>query len=304
MKVNTGLGRAALASTMSLLLFACSAIEGYPDYPGDPQAELDKLRTQYFDVAEVYKKHQGLESSAAKKAHRNEVISGRLRAVDIVFAEFERALYGSGVESNLLTDWAVIGVNGAGVIANGERIKDILHVVSGGIVGAKGAFDKHAYYDKTLPALLSQMNANRVSKLATIRAQMQKNVTEYPLDAGLSDVDDYFRVGSIPGAINAIGETSGVTTTVAKEALKSVRVPFLDTALDVVDGLSDDEAVAICNSPPEISVGFDSKAGVIDPRGLRKTSGDAARKCIKFVLTQSSRTAADIAAWKLALKTD
>jgi hypothetical protein len=193
----------------------CSSIRGYPKSVVDEKSEINAL-IQYFD-AEVMTNYNNLKKDPGEqRKYRDEVITGKIRAIDINFGIFERKLNFEKNAEQIGTDWAVLGLSGGGAVAGGATAKAILAGISAGVTGAKLSWDKNLYYEKTMPALLAQMHANRAKQMLVIRTGLEKSVDNYSLPQALSDVDDYYRGGSIPGAIIAITESAGAKTEAAK----------------------------------------------------------------------------------------
>jgi hypothetical protein len=97
--------------------------------------------------------------------------------------------------------------------------KSALGAASAGVIGAKAAIDKDLFYQKTIPALLVQMEADRLKAILPITAGMKFSDAEYPLMQAYIDLDAYKNAGSIPAAINQINKAAGN----AKDTLQALR---------------------------------------------------------------------------------
>jgi hypothetical protein len=190
-------------------------LSGFPDKP----ESLDAFAKYYgSDLRDGYNE---AKSEAERRKIRDQIVGGRIEAVDKVFGELERTLFQSGVTMNIGADWAVLGLNAAASVVGGAGTKAALAATSGGIVGAKGSVDKNLFYEKTMPVLLSEMRASRKAVLARIRAGLTLDTNDYSLTAALSDVAEYFSTGSIPGAIAAVSANTGKTAKDAEAKLES-----------------------------------------------------------------------------------
>jgi hypothetical protein len=203
-------------------LDGCAALKNYPDRSNDVNADLHTLQ-QYFDPAII---KQGGNSTA----WRNEVVNSQIRAIDLQFTSFEQALARETVGVNTAVDMAVIGLGAATGVVGGATTKSILGVVSGGLTGAKGIVDKDIFYSKTMPVLLSQMEAQRKVQLVKIRTGLTVDANRYPLSEALIDVEEYYKAGSIPGALQGIIEQSGAT---GQNATKNLQQLTAASAQDV-----------------------------------------------------------------------
>lgn len=100
------LGLASLLIALALGFAGCVAIKGYPATSYDPEAELKALAKYYG--ADIAQKYDAAKNPADKKAARDEVLNGRIRAIDIQFLEFQKAFYSEAVTGNVGTDLGVL----------------------------------------------------------------------------------------------------------------------------------------------------------------------------------------------------
>ncbi len=205
---------------LGLLTSGCDSIRGYPKRVVSEKAELSMLLPYFTDnVLELY---DGKPDEATKREYRDEVVNARLRAIDIEFDIFERSINAQKNASQIGTDWAVLGLSGAGAVASGAATKAILAAISGGVTGAKLSWDKTLYYEKTMPALIAQMEASRTEQLVNIRLGLAQSSTNYPLAQALVDVDNYYKAGTLPGAVIAVNNSAGAQTQQNKQALRNI----------------------------------------------------------------------------------
>ena len=169
-----------------------------------------------------------------RTAKRNEIVLARVRAYDIEFGDFERRLYGDGNTIGLGSD--LIGLALAGLIATtgSAATKSALGAASGGVIGANTAINRDLYYQKTIPALLAQMEADRLKALPPIMAGLKQSDADYPLMQAYIDLDTYKTAGSIPAAINAVNQSAGNAKDQALEAITFQRESAKDQLVNVV----------------------------------------------------------------------
>lgn len=221
---------AAMIFTLPLIVAGCQSIQGYPDRTipvvgkWGEKGEIDDL-VQYFKdpVMATYNGKTGIE----KKSYRDEVVHGRLRAIDLQFEIFEKSLQLEKNTQRLLTDFAVLGLSGAGTLAGGAPTKAILAAISGGLTGADLSVNENLYYKKTISVLFSQMEAMRSTQLVKIYTGLKQDTAEYPLSRALYDVDTYYKVGTIPGALVGINAAAGAKQ---EEANKNIVSLLIETS--------------------------------------------------------------------------
>jgi hypothetical protein len=168
-------------------------------------------------------KYSNASDLESKKLIRNEIVDERILEADSQFNDFELALWQEGIGSGIGTDWVQLAISAATATAGGESLKSILGAVSTGLTGAKASFDKNAFFDKTLPAILAQIVAEREKIRASIERSKQLPVADYTLFAALSDIRNFIRAGTIPGGIQTTAEEAGAKAATADEEIKDIR---------------------------------------------------------------------------------
>ena len=210
---------------VTLLSTGCAAVKGYPDLSTNVVAEITSLE-QYLkpDVIKKYESPTDTDrNNLSKRTWRNEVVNARLHVANLYFNKFQQEIFEQGVGFGIATDWTVLALNAAGTLAGGGT-PNVLSAGSAAIVGGKAAFDKNAYFDKTMPALLATMSAKRKDILVRIRVGLTKEIEEYPLTLALSDLEDYYHAGTIPGATVDIAENAGAIAKKAEAKLESLMI--------------------------------------------------------------------------------
>lgn len=224
-----------LLRCLSVLLFlsmlvGCASINGFPDRPERVKAKLESLQKKFFlpsvDVLEVY---ASKDTEAKKRNYRDQVVNGRLLALDMQYAVFKKDIYEQGITSNLVHDISGVAVGAAGAVVTATDASRILSALSGGISGSRTSINKNLYYERTMPALLALMDAERKSVRADIMQGLTQDTTRYPLGRALGDLERYLEAGSIPGAVATLTATAGETEAKAKTKLEVVRTKdFVD----------------------------------------------------------------------------
>lgn len=218
--MKSALVRFAPLALAFFLMIGCRSAQGYPKRPFDLEAEFKMLKP--YHAVDILTVHDA-KPAAEKKAHRNEVVNARIRAIDLRFGEFAQNLSRENNWTTLGLEWAVLGLSGAGTLVADAGTKSTLAALSGGFTGAKGSIDKNLFFNKTMPALLTQMEANRKVILTRIRTNLRDmDPADYPLTAALIDLDDYYNAGTLPGAIMSLTAESGRAASEAGEELNRV----------------------------------------------------------------------------------
>jgi hypothetical protein len=200
---------------------SCSAIQGYPSDPNDSSAVLASLQP-YFQPSEMDTYIQET-NSAQRQQLRDIIVLSQVRAYDIEFNNFEKSLYTSGNGISTGSDLVLLVLNGLGATLGGAATKAALAAASTGIIGAQTAISKDLYYQKTLPALLAQMEANRSAVELRIFTGLSQDDTKYSLLRAYLDLDALQQAGGIPQAITNITQQAANANDASQARIQELR---------------------------------------------------------------------------------
>jgi hypothetical protein len=217
--------RVLIISSATLALTACANLQGYPQNP-DSRETLSGLQARYFgpNADAAYEAVSPADPSYAQKRQsiRDDIVYGRMRAYDIEFSLFQRALNSNGNGINVGGDLTALVLNGLGATTGNAGTKSALAAASAGVIGAEGAVNKDLFYQQTVPAIIAQMEANRtVVKLAIFRG-LARSDADYSLPRAESDLLDLNDAGSLPNAINNITQKSTDQKNAAATLIQSI----------------------------------------------------------------------------------
>jgi hypothetical protein len=199
-------------------LTSCATLGGYPQDP-ETDDNLQALKAAYFapnskcecaynELRLKYKESRLPADADALKAMRDEIVLSRVHVYDMEFSRFQRLLAGSSNVTSVGSDFAILTLNGLAAVTGGTATKSALSAASGGIVGAQGNVNKDLFYQKTIPAIISQMEANRAKVKLTIFEGLKLPDDQYPLQRTESDLADLNDAGSIPAAISSVTQAA------------------------------------------------------------------------------------------------
>jgi hypothetical protein len=206
--------RMFLAAAMAVLLAGCQAVQGYPAPGMTPKEALGSVSADSAVGAEAdYAKAQ--DDPVLRQQIRDRIVRSRIYVADVNYHEFQRSLSTEQKAFAVGSDIAVLALAGAGTLAKSTRTKTRLAAWSAGVLGGRSAIDKEIYYDKTLPAIVAQMDASRRTVLATLLGGLAQSDADYSLLEAKADLEDYYIAGTLPGALNAISKEAGKQANVA-----------------------------------------------------------------------------------------
>jgi len=224
-----------LSAVVSLLLSAlagCAAVEGYQSNP-ETSAAINARRDKYYGPY-ADDPYYGA-ALADRRRIRNELVYGKMQVLEDDFLDFERSLNSAGNYVSVGSDLTVLVLSGLAATTGGAATKSALAAASAGIVGAQGVVNKDLYYQKTLPALISQMQANRERvRLRIIQNLIQQPDGAYPLNSAEIDLKRLEEAGSLVNAMNDISQQATTqkkgTEQQIQQQLRSLTFSSSDTA--------------------------------------------------------------------------
>ena len=209
-------------AVLSLALAACSSTEGYPDNPLADGDDISMLKPSLSSKKfEAYSAASG--DAIKRKTIRNEILFARLAAYDYEYAQFQQSINRERTVGDTAGDFANLALTATGASVVSSATKTALAASSTAVTGAKLSVDKNLFYDKTMPALFAQMEANRSTIRVLIVNGAQRSDDEYPLAQGLADLYQYREAGSIPGALSGITKSAGNQSATAQMVLFRMR---------------------------------------------------------------------------------
>jgi len=254
------------------LLGGCSSLSGYPEDPQNPgtpgnSAALTALRDKYFSpgIDACYRAGDctaelGLKG---KQAIRDDVVLNRMHVYDMEFTLFVRDLSGANNSLSVGSDLTALVLNGLGATTGDAASKAALAAASGGVIAANGAVNKDLFYQKTVPAIIAQMRADRQTVEASILLALGKTDADYPLQKAVLDLDTLNDAGGLNSAIASITQKSSESQATAQNVVDINRTGTMstsDTTVKIQAWLTADPANAgklakwwVDNAPKELS---------------------------------------------------
>lgn len=193
---------------------------GAPEPAFNYDKDLKDLETLFAPAASIAK--IGVNPT---EAERNGFIDGRLALYNIRYVRFVRDLGVDKQHLDAATDALLLGINLSSAATGAIRAKTNLALAAAGVTGGKITIDKHFYFDKTIPALVSTMNAQRKQVLAEILKGRSQNMTDYSLARALDDLSTYDQAGTLIGAISILQGDAAVKEQAADRMIRELVVP-------------------------------------------------------------------------------
>lgn len=221
--------RFAVLFVSALALAGCGAITkpGAPDQSFDIDQDIQDLEDEFKNKNVTV---TGFYADATAN-NRNRFISGRLTLINIQYIKFIRRFAVEKAQLDSAIDITTIGVGLAVTLVGGESVKAILGAVSTGLTGTKVIIDKNFFQEKTVPVLITAMNAERKEALVPILRGSRETLKVYSFEQALSDLHIYYQAGTFLGALQSIQKDSGVKEEIADDEIKALVVGIVSEEL-------------------------------------------------------------------------
>ena len=207
---------------------------GFPRQSYNEDKQIKQLEAVYAKPDLIPKYYAMTNASEPeKKAARNEIVTGRIALINLNYNQFVGQFTFEKQTLDAAVDITELGLNLATTAVGGAEAKTILGAVSAGVTGSKLAIDKNFFYEKTVPVLVTSMNAERKTALLPIITGISKSTDDYPLVQALSDLDTYYFAGTFIGALQAIQADAGAKGKKAQDKIDSIRFAEDDAARQI-----------------------------------------------------------------------
>lgn len=220
-----------LGLVVMLGLNACASIEGAPH--ATISTEVMRSTVNDFGYAKVIRAFYGTNKDReglSRHDYRDMVVSVYLGAIDSEYYDFRQRLAASGRGSALGLDLAVLALSGlTGVVKESARREFATATTVVG--GSRAAVDKNLFFDRTLPSVISAMDAERARVRTSIEAKLDLDSARYPLAAAFNDIAQYQLAGTLERG------TQRVATVTADDAADAQRE--LEQAVEACETIED-----------------------------------------------------------------
>lgn len=220
---------ACLAIVAVLSLIGCaSSLRGSPERLFSKAEELDQIKLN-SGATQIVAYHAA--AGAQKEQLRNEIILGRLYAIDLQYGEFEAKLTRERQKIPFASTTASIALSGTGTLVAGETTKSILSAVDTALKGVTESYTKDILVGKTIGFLQEAMRANRLRVKTRIFRQLSRSVRSYPLALALLDIETYYRAGTITSGLIGLSAQAAIDLQEAEKLeLKTINIALRTTS--------------------------------------------------------------------------
>tara|TARA_R110001606_G_scaffold74168_1_gene171742 strand:+ start:1129 stop:2103 length:975 start_codon:yes stop_codon:yes gene_type:complete len=189
---------------LALLTSGCSSFDGMPEPVITSTVAVDTATKNYMYDSVIAK--MGSMEEGPRTVYRNRAVSAYLMAMDARYFDFRRGLARNIKGGNLGLDLALLGLTGSAAIW--DKAASELAAVATAVAGGKASLNRELYFEKTLPALIALMEAERLTVRADILRGLTRTESDYTIEEAFSDLTRYQSAASLDGAIQRASEVA------------------------------------------------------------------------------------------------
>lgn len=177
-----------------------------------PRNDPGFLNERFADKGAV---RQDCPEGITTDAPRNACTRTLMAYVDHGYARYKTRLLGQGRSWRSAFDWLDLSLTTAATVVSGPRSKTNLSTSSTFLENAEAVLGKNAT-GGSVGILVRQMDSDRETMRRGIEESLGKPYAEYPMASALADVQRYYHLGSVDGAVGRLAEASALGTVVQK----------------------------------------------------------------------------------------
>lgn len=201
---------------LTCILCGCHSADVFFDDRADtfsPQPIVDDLTIKILATrVRVDWRQWGTAALPADARGRDKLVNDQIILIDAYYARYERQLARGRAASDLSLDLTSLFCSAAATVSGGEQAKTLLAGAAALASGSRLAIDESLYFKQTAPALTAKMRALRSEKLRGISRRIaSQDMTQYSLAQAQHDVQEYYALGTIGGAVQAITQDAAHT---------------------------------------------------------------------------------------------
>ena len=297
-----------LVSVVSLS--GCASFQFAPPQSFDTNADIQALEEEFGTASSVKGYYAGTQDVVA----RNKFVTGRLSLINLQYVLFVREFAADKAQLDTAMDMLQLGVDLATAVVGGEAVKSALGAASSGITGTRASVKKNFFFEQTMPALITAMNAQRKETLIPIIRGLNADLTNYPFAQGVADLEAYYFAGTFVGGLQAIQRDAGQKEAEKDRTIEKIltiqrhpdylapdRVARARVIEAAIMALNDNDAIALSTRPPTQEPNSENAVQNQDPTERRLNDGDVARATLITRAQTDPRTEGNSAAWESAL---
>lgn len=171
---------------------------------------------QEYTRSSILDKYVDLEDDPElQKQYRNKTVAVFMDAIDENFHIYSSRLFNEGLQFGLGLEGSIVGLAATAALFPNSAPELASVIAAAG--GAQATINKNLYFDRTLPALITTMDARRIGIESEIMGKLKRSVADYPMEAALRDLRRYQNTGTLFRAVADVTSNAAEDKKAAEE---------------------------------------------------------------------------------------
>ena len=156
---------------------------------------------------------------------RNAAMLKLMALADVRYMHFRNDIVNDRKGTRSATNGLLLMTDIAATLTKSVGVKDNYIALSALISGGENIYDKEYLLDRTIDALVAQMDANRKARQVEIYRRMDDPITRYPSQAAFADTLEYYYAGTLNGALMGVQQSAAEQERRSDAELKILTMP-------------------------------------------------------------------------------
>ena len=218
------LGRTILVAAVGLTLSGCQSLRASQEpLPGFSPPSLVSSEQALFNYHHPDDRYR---LGMSRREYRDYVVGIYLTAIEANYTTFADMLEDGERETGFLSDLLLVALTGATSLVDASHANE-LATVTAMAAGGRATVDHRLFFDRTLPAVIAAMDADRTTILAEIQRKRNLPIEQYSLGEALDDLQRLQRAGRLSRGITRVTRAAE-----ADRALQQTRLDSITAACD------------------------------------------------------------------------
>lgn len=192
-----------------------------------PPTEYAGDKNGIYPVTEIfrekYKKYAAESDPVRRTALRNDIAYSILTLIKHYHDGTTDDVYELTASIASAFDVFAMAMGGLGAATGSSADKAVYSALAAFSVGTRSALSKNILAEQTSQAILMQMEAMRIEQETKVRMALKQPDGDYPLQAALTDLFDFYTSGSVKEAVASLSKGAQDARETAKKGLNAVR---------------------------------------------------------------------------------
>jgi hypothetical protein len=200
-------------------LCGCATIRGsqatVPELYASTLVPVGTALKSYYQVPDTAR------GGMTRFAYRNYVVASYTSAIDKRYRTFTDQLRSGSRGSALGFGLLQLGLTGATALAKEADVSE-LATITAIATGAGAVVDENVFFDRTMPAIIAAMDAERAGIKTDIARKKALSADRYSLDEAIDDLDRLQRAGRLDRALARITRAAEADRVAQEEELNAI----------------------------------------------------------------------------------